>query len=112
MTRKRTEDRPGGGEHAPGRAARTAVEILKSIAMCDAYIERGNDVHALTAALMLPCYKAELKRLMLELDDVEEREVRRALTGWPAALRPNTLPALAATAPCAATPLPAPAGPA
>lgn len=88
--------------HAPGRAAH-AMEILRSIALCNAYIERGNDVHALTAALMLPCYQAEFRSLALELNEVEERELRAVLAAWPVALSPNIPPASAGTAPCPAT---------
>ena len=61
-----------------GRVAR-ALEIYRSIAACNEYIARSNDVHALTAALMLPCYQAEFGSLALELTHVEENELRSVL---------------------------------
>ncbi|MGO4390240.1 hypothetical protein AB4Z46_02695 [Variovorax sp. M-6] len=54
-----------------------ALDIHRSIAACNDYLARSNDVHALTAALMLPCYRAELQRL--QLDRAEERELASAL---------------------------------
>ena len=54
-----------------------ALDIHRSIAACNDYLARSNDVHALTAALMLPCYRAELHRL--QLDRAEERELASAL---------------------------------
>ncbi|CAN7664178.1 hypothetical protein LJR084_005295 [Variovorax sp. LjRoot84] len=65
-------------KQASGRVAR-ALEIYRSIAACNAYIARGNDVHALTAVLMLPCYQAEFGSLALELTHVEEYELRSVL---------------------------------
>lgn len=56
-----------------------ALGIYRSIAACDECIARGDGVHALTAALMLPCYRADFRRLVLELDPLEENELRLAL---------------------------------
>ena len=97
-------------DHAPGRA-KHAMQILRSIALCNAYIERGNDVHALTAALMLPCYQAEFRSLALEMNEVEGRELRAGLAAWPVAINPNIPPASAGAAPCPATRSPVPARP-
>lgn len=55
-----------------------ALGIYKSIAACNERLARGNDVHALTAALMLPCYQAEFRRLASELSHAEQDELRRA----------------------------------
>jgi hypothetical protein len=56
-----------------------ALGIYQSIAACNERLARGNDVHALTAALMLPCYKAEFMRVVLELGPEEENELGTAL---------------------------------
>jgi hypothetical protein len=61
-----------------GRVAQ-ALEIYRSIVACNECIARNNDVHALTAALMLPCYRAEFASLALELTHVEENELRSVL---------------------------------
>jgi hypothetical protein len=58
-----------------------AIGLYRSIAACDECIARGDDVHALTAALMLPCYKAEFMRVVLELGPKEENELSSALRG-------------------------------
>jgi hypothetical protein len=55
-----------------------ALGIYQSIAACNERLARGNDVHALTAALMLPCYQAEFRRLASELSHAEQDELRRA----------------------------------
>lgn len=55
-----------------------ALGIYESIAACNERLARGNDVHALTAALMLPCYQAEFRRLASELSPAEQDELRRA----------------------------------
>lgn len=55
-----------------------ALGIYQSIAACNERLARGNDVHALTAALMLPCYQAEFRRLASELTHAEQDELRRA----------------------------------
>ncbi|AGU51674.1 hypothetical protein VAPA_1c46060 [Variovorax paradoxus B4] len=54
-----------------GRVAQ-ALGIHRSIAACHAYLARNNDVHALTAALMLPCYRAEFGRLALAMSSAEK----------------------------------------
>ncbi|SDI89933.1 hypothetical protein [Variovorax sp. OV700] len=56
-----------------------ALGIYRSIAACDECLARGDGVHALTAALMLPCYRADFRRLVRELDPLEENELRLAL---------------------------------
>jgi hypothetical protein len=61
-----------------GRVAQ-ALAIYRSIAACNECIARGNDVHALTAALMLPCYQAGFRSLALELTPAEENALRSAL---------------------------------
>ncbi|MBJ2156804.1 hypothetical protein [Variovorax sp. IB41] len=63
--------------------AQTPVErafaIHRSIAACHAHIARGDGVHALTAALMLPCYEAGFRRIALSLDHAQARELRTSL---------------------------------
>jgi hypothetical protein len=81
MTRKRSEDRMSCEKQAPGRVA-LALEIHESIAACNEYLARGNDVHALTAALMLPCYVAEFRSLVVGLTEAEENELRSALASY------------------------------
>lgn len=66
------------GRPALGRVAQ-ALDIYRSIVACHEYRARRNDVHALTAGLMLPCYQAEFGRLTLALTRVEESELRSAL---------------------------------
>lgn len=56
-----------------------ALDIYRSIVACHEYRAYRNDVHALTAGLMLPCYQAEFGRLTLEMSRVEESELRSAL---------------------------------
>jgi hypothetical protein len=56
-----------------------ALEIFRSIAACNEHLTRNNDVHALTAALMLPCYQAEFGRLALGMTAVEKRELMARL---------------------------------
>jgi len=58
-----------------------AIGLYRSIAACDECIARGDDVHALTAALMLPCYKAQFMRVVLELGPQEEKELSSAIRG-------------------------------
>lgn len=58
----------------PGRVAQ-ALAIHRNIAACGDHLERNNDVHALTAALMLPCYQAQLGRLARAMSAVEKREL-------------------------------------
>jgi hypothetical protein len=61
-----------------GRVAQ-ALAIYRSIAACNECIARDNDVHALTAALMLPCYQAGFRSLARELTPAEENALRSAL---------------------------------
>ena len=56
-----------------------AIGLYRSVVACEECIARGNDVHALTAALMLPCYRAEFMRRVLELSPEEENELSSAL---------------------------------
>ncbi len=56
-----------------------ALDIYRSIVACHAYRARRDEVHALTAGLMLPCYEAEFERLTLGLSGAEESELRSAL---------------------------------
>ena len=56
-----------------------ALEIYGSIAACNDYLTRSNDVHALTAVLMLPCYRAQFERLALQLTRAEENELMSVL---------------------------------
>ena len=56
-----------------------AFAIHRSIAACHAHIARGDGVHALTAALMLPCYRAEFRKLVQSLSFAQESELRTAL---------------------------------
>jgi hypothetical protein len=55
-----------------------ALGIYRSIAACNEHLARRGDVHALTAALMLPCYQAEFRRLANDLSPAEQDELRRA----------------------------------
>ncbi|MDR6519226.1 hypothetical protein [Variovorax atrisoli] len=57
-----------------------ALEIHRNVAACNAHIALDrHSTHALTAALMLPCYKAEFRTLVLAMSSEEERELRYAL---------------------------------
>ncbi len=58
---------------------RQALDIYRSIAACNVYLSRGDDVHALTAALMLPCYRARFEKLALRLSPEEEQELMSGL---------------------------------
>lgn len=68
----------GTTTQASARVAR-ALEIHRSVVACHEHIARGGGVHSLTAALMLPCYKAEFRTLALAMTSQEERELRYAL---------------------------------
>ncbi|MBT2305246.1 hypothetical protein J7E70_33115 [Variovorax paradoxus] len=61
-----------------GRVAQ-ALEIHRSIAACSDHLTRNDDVHALTAALMLPCYQAQLGRLARAMSSVEKSELMSLL---------------------------------
>jgi hypothetical protein len=56
-----------------------AFAIHRSICACHAHIARGDGVHALTAALMLPCYEAGFGRIARSLDHAQARELRTSL---------------------------------
>ena len=87
MTGKRSKEGPNGHlalHHMNGDAQSTgrvaqAFEIYRSIASCNGYLARLDDVHALTATLMLPCYQAEFRRLARDLTPVEQNELGFAL---------------------------------
>lgn len=61
-----------------GRVAQ-ALDIHRSIAACSEHLTRNHDVHALTAALMLPCYQAQLGRLAQAMSSVEKSELMSLL---------------------------------
>lgn len=70
----------GSATGQPSVRVARALEIHRSVAACNEHIARGNDdTHALTAALMLPCYRAEFRNLVLAMTFEEERELRYAL---------------------------------
>ena len=56
-----------------------ALQIHRSIAACHAYLARSDDAHALTATLMLPCYRAEFERLVLAMSAAETNELMSRL---------------------------------
>mgnify|MGYP006951310852 CR=1 FL=1 len=56
-----------------------ALGIYRSIAACHERLARRDDVHSLTAALMLPCYQAEFRSLVRELTHAEQDELRSVL---------------------------------
>lgn len=56
-----------------------AIEIYRSIAACQDHLSRDGDVHALTAALMLPCYRTEFEKLARELTPAQEGVLIAAL---------------------------------
>ena len=62
--------------HDPQPSARVAeaLQIHRSISACHAYL-RSDDAHALTATLMLPCYRAEFERLVLAMSTAERNEL-------------------------------------
>jgi len=59
--------------------AQRALDLCRDIAACELYLTRPGDVHALTAALMLPCYRAELERLRLRLGPEEVKRLKAGL---------------------------------
>ncbi|CAN7605046.1 hypothetical protein LJR260_004293 [Variovorax paradoxus] len=67
--------------HDPKTSARVAeaLQIHRSIAACHAYLARSDDAHALTATLMLPCYRAEFERLVLAMSAAETNELMSRL---------------------------------
>ena len=70
----------GSATRRPSAKVAHALEIHRSVMACNAHIAIDrNSTHALTAALMLPCYKAEFRTLVLAMTATEERELRYAL---------------------------------
>jgi len=59
-------------DQQPSSRVAQALGIHRSIAACHAYLARNDDVHALTAALMLPCYRTEFDRLSLAMSSAEK----------------------------------------
>lgn len=87
MTGKRSKEGPGGhlvlhpkncDAQPSGRVAQ-ALDIYRSIASCSRHLARSDDVHALTAAVMLPCYQAQFYRLARELTRAEANELASVL---------------------------------
>ena len=102
MTGKQSKESPSGhlalhpmncDAQPSGRVAQV-IEIYRSIASCNGYLTRRDDVHALTATLMLPCYQAEFCRLARELTRVEQNELGFALGQFLDPMR-SSYPALA-----------------
>ena len=70
----------GSATRRPSAKVARALEIHRSVMACNAHIAIDREsTHALTAALMLPCYKAEFRNLVLAMSSDEERELRYAL---------------------------------
>ncbi|MFV0673113.1 hypothetical protein [Variovorax sp. tm] len=70
----------GSATRRPSAKVARALEIHRSVMACNAHIAIDREsTHALTAALMLPCYKAEFRTLVLAMSSEEERELRYAL---------------------------------
>ena len=70
----------GSATRRPSAKVAHALEIHRSVMACNAHIAIDREsTHALTAALMLPCYKAEFRNLVLAMSSDEERELRYAL---------------------------------
>ena len=59
-----------------------AIGLYRSVVACEECIARGNDVHAFTAALMLPCYQAEFRMRAQALTPAEAGELRHALDAF------------------------------
>jgi hypothetical protein len=75
-----TRSSGGSTTKPPSTRVAHALEVHRGVAACNAHIALGSDsTHALTAALMLPCYKAEFRNLVLAMTSDEERELRYAL---------------------------------
>lgn len=49
-----------------------ALDICSNIEACNAYLSRGDDTYARAAALMLPCYRASLVKLVSHMTTTEE----------------------------------------
>ncbi len=70
----------GSATRRPSAKVARALEIHRSVMACNAQIGIDREsTHALTAALMLPCYKSEFRTLVLAMTSDEERELRYAL---------------------------------
>jgi len=70
----------GSATRRPSAKVARALEIHRGVMACNAQIGIDREsTHALTAALMLPCYKAEFRNLVLAMSSDEERELRYAL---------------------------------
>ena len=71
---------PHDNPSTPGvdRVAR-AIEIYRSIAACNEQLARNDGVHALTAAVMRPCYAIEFEKLARQLTRAEEAALTSAL---------------------------------
>jgi len=67
--------------HDPQPSARVAeaLQIHRSISACHAHLVQSDGVHALTATLMLPCYRAEFERLVLAMSAAETDELMSLL---------------------------------
>lgn len=67
----------------PSALVAQALAIYRSIAACHAHIasnsKSASNTHALTAALMLPCYQRSFRELALAMTVEEERKLRYAL---------------------------------
>ena len=56
-----------------------ALDVYRSIAACNGYLSRGDDVHSLTAAMMLPAYRVQFQQLALRLTPQEESKLMTGL---------------------------------
>lgn len=73
----------GSATRPPSAKVARALGIHRSVMACNAHIAIDREsTHALTAALMLPCYKAEFRNLVLAMSSDEERELRYALDAF------------------------------
>lgn len=63
----------------PSTRVAQALQIHRSIAACHAHLARSDGIHALTAALMLPCYRTEFERLVLAMSAAETNELTSLL---------------------------------
>lgn len=59
----------------PSARVAQALQIHRSIEACHAHLARSDGIHALTATLMLPCYRAEFERLVLAMSAAETNEL-------------------------------------
>uniref|UniRef100_C5CJZ0 Uncharacterized protein n=1 Tax=Variovorax paradoxus (strain S110) TaxID=543728 RepID=C5CJZ0_VARPS len=63
----------------PSARVAEALQIHRSISACHAHLAQSDGVHALTATLMLPCYRAEFERLVLAMSAAETNELMSRL---------------------------------